>query len=70
MFMTDLQAEMASECSRATAVAAHDAPWMLWNTYMLSMLCYAFYVYFYISSLKRAKHEKPIDCELTLLHRG
>ena len=55
MFMTDLQAEMASECSRATAVAAHGVSWMLWNTYMLSMLCNAFMFSFqHFSRLRRA----------------
>ena len=39
--MTDLHAEMTSECSRAIAVAAHDVSWMLWNTCTLFMLNYA-----------------------------
>ena len=33
------------------------------------MLCF-FVIFFHISRLKKDKHEKPIDCELRLLHRG
>ena len=55
--MTDLQAEMASECSRATAVAAHDVSWMLWNTCMF-MLSYA--VMFCFSAIFRLRRAMEI----------
>ena len=44
MFMTDLQAEMASECSRATAVAAHGVSWMLWKYVYVVYVMLCFYV--------------------------
>lgn len=47
MFMTDLQAEMAPECSRATAVAAHGVSWMLWKyvyvVYVMQCFMFSFF---------------------------
>ena len=70
--MTDLQAEMASECSRATAVAAHDVSWMLWNTCTLFMLNYALmFISSVIFRVKRGnRNQKAIDCKLSVLHRA
>ena len=72
--MTNLQAEMASECSRATAVAAHDVSWMLWNTCMFFMLSYAVMfmssVIFRVQVKRGDRNHKAIDCRLTLLHRA